>query len=965
MNEKQLKTETELVEQLLTLPNLDSKKRLLEENVSLLNDEVVRLLKEHADHFLRADIRKSLEIAGHLYYMAEITNKPLHKAMGLVLEADARSIGLGEYDLGIALYDEGVKIYQAHECILEQAWAQIGKVNALSYVGRYAEAVKIGNKIGQVFEANEKWRSLAQLTMNMGIVYGRWGKDIESLTMFDRAGEIYQQMGIEGKANWSLIQQNRAVALRNMGRFDESIAASEMAKDTLLQLSETVEAARAQQGLALTYFVRGRFNESLDILDHVRNVFLADDRKRDVMLTELYISDCLLQLRRFPDVIEKCQRVRNLFARMGSHQVEGLAIVNEAIAYAELRRYDDALVSLAEARRIFDEVGNEVRMASTDLESSAVLHCQARHAESLVLARECVAVFKSHGLPIEEAQALTVAARSALALKEYAQVHQFLFEALKMGEKLNIPTVKYQGRSLLGALALAQGDVETAQGEYELAIQEIERLRGRLMVEFRVSFLEDKESLYQDMVGICIDQGQFLRGLDFAERAKSRALLDLLAYRINLTIQPRDTADIPLVKELTRLRVERDRLYRRWESDSDSGERGWVSSQSVRHKAQQEVLVLETKITELWHRLLVHNADYAREAELWTVHTESAQPHLDKDTLLIEYFVIHGKLVIFLVTSKDVKARYVNNDLTKIQTLIQLFRLNLRRVPKCPPYQMPALTTNAKALLHRLYQLLIAPFENQLAGYSNLIIVPHGSLHYLPFHALYDGNSYLIEQYEISYLPSASSLHYCREARNVDNKRSIAVGNSNNGHLPYAVEEARTVANLLGGEVLLDEYTSITDIYQAVPDCRTIHFAAHGDFRPDNPLFSGMSFSDGWLTTMDIFNLHLKASLVTLSACRTGRNVVGGGDELLGLMRAFLSAGSATVVLTLWAVEDRTTAQIMEAFYRNMIINGEGKCEALRHAQLQLVRGGGYLSEYYDHPYFWAPFFLVGDTSRL
>ena len=97
-----------------------------------------------------------------------------------------------------------------------------------------------------------------------------------------------------------------------------------------------------------------------------------------------------------------------------------------------------------------------------------------------------------------------------------------------------------------------------------------------------------------------------------------------------------------------------------------------------------------------------------------------------------------------------------------------------------------------------------------------------------------------------------------------------------------------------------------------------LHLATHGDFRADNPLFSGLALADGSLTTLDCFNLRLRASLVTLSGCQTGRSVVSGGDELLGLTRALLSAGAASLVLSLWAVEDISTARLMEAFYRNL-----------------------------------------------
>jgi CHAT domain-containing protein len=144
-----------------------------------------------------------------------------------------------------------------------------------------------------------------------------------------------------------------------------------------------------------------------------------------------------------------------------------------------------------------------------------------------------------------------------------------------------------------------------------------------------------------------------------------------------------------------------------------------------------------------------------------------------------------------------------------------------------------------------------------------------------------------------------------------------------------------------------------------------VHLATHGDFRADNPLFSGLVLADGWLTTLDVFNLRLKASLVTLSACQTGRTVVGGGDELLGLMRAFLSAGASALVLSQWAVEDRCTAQLMQAFYHKLE-SGWTKGAALRYAQLQFIRPGETSDgDVYRHPYFWAPFFLVGNPGPL
>jgi CHAT domain-containing protein len=519
----------------------------------------------------------------------------------------------------------------------------------------------------------------------------------------------------------------------------------------------------------------------------------------------------------------------------------------------------------------------------------------------------------------------------------------------------------------MGILAHAQGDQRDALVEYDRAIRELERLRGRLMVEFRADFLEDKQVIYEDVVALCLDMEQPIQGLEYAERAKSRALLDLLAYRLDVSIQAREPRDGPLVEELLHLKAERDRLYRRWEVNEGFAVRGRTSSKEARSQVRQDVLALERHIEELWHTLLVRNADYARDAVLCQVRAEPIQPYLSPETVLLEYFIVRGELVAFLVTAEQVRARRLRVDLARVRHLIQLLWLNLRTVPLSTSSRLSGLASNARGLLRQLYGFLLAPLHDALSLYPHLIVVPHGPLHYVPFHALHDGREFLLERHLISYLPGASLLRYCRELRPAA-ADSVSIGHSYGGALPYTVQEARTVASILGGEAILEDKATPARLREMVANCRVLHLAAHGDFRPDNPLFSGLALSGGWLTTLDIFGLSLKASLVTLSACQTGRNVVAGGDELLGLMRAFLCAGVASLVLSLWAVEDRCTSELMEAFYKKLA-EGRTKGESLRFAQLQLLKRQGDQKDAtagaFCHPYFWAPFFLVGDTGSL
>jgi CHAT domain-containing protein len=133
---------------------------------------------------------------------------------------------------------------------------------------------------------------------------------------------------------------------------------------------------------------------------------------------------------------------------------------------------------------------------------------------------------------------------------------------------------------------------------------------------------------------------------------------------------------------------------------------------------------------------------------------------------------------------------------------------------------------------------------------------------------------------------------------------------------------------------------------------RFIHIATHGIFRRDNPMFSSIRLADSYLNIYDLYQLRLPAELLTLSGCGTGLSVVAAGDELLGLMRGLLAAGAESLLLSLWDVHDRTTAQFMASFYSGLQKHAD-KGLALRDAMLDLRKT-------HAHPYYWAPFVLIG-----
>ena len=958
--ENQLQSPQQLVESLLALPDLASQQQFLTAQLPYQDEtnqtEIAELLKSQSHQLMRADHEQCTAVITLIFHLAQQTQNPTHRAIGLLAKANYLAIGQTEYQEAVNLYNEAALIYEEERVPVKQAQSQIGKIFALSKLGQNEEAFSAGEFARQVFQEHEEWFLLAGLLMNLAIVRRRLGYDAEALLLLEEARALYKQLGKQGQPYLLGLEINRGLILRNLGRFEESIQAHTNAME-LGQLGQIVGAAQAKQNLALTYFVLGRYNEALALLDEAKDIFLSDDRYGHAMLVEIFTSHCLLQLRRFRDVLEKSELAYQLFSKASTPFEMGQVLLNRASAYCGLEEYEQALQTLGKAKPFFEEAGNPIALADTNLQVAAILLRKDEPETALQLAQECEPIFASQGLSVGQARACLIAAQAAIGANHLTEAQALIAKALSIGRVRELPALTFQGYHLQGLLAVKQNQPELGLAAYQKSIDELEQLYGRMMIEFRADFVADKSQIYEDIVSLCLDLDKPQLGLEYTERAKSRALQDLLALRINLSIEARNESDVPLVNELHQLRAERDRLYRRWETDEETGQRGETEDLlSSQQRVEQKVHNIEKRITELWHKLLIRNADYARDASLWQVRTEPIQPYLDEDTLLIEFYLVHGQLVAFLVSAHSIQAVKLQDGF--IQRLLQLFWLNLRAVPHSSEHLLDAQAKNAQGILHKVYEQLLAPLAAEIAPFRRLIIVPHGSLHYLPFHALHDGKQYLLEQHEISILPGASMLKYCQQAKS--NKTEFwAIGHSFNGRLPYTIQEAQTIANLWQGKVIIEDQATITKTSTIAQQSRVLHIAAHGDFRADNPLFSGLALADGWLTTLDIFNLRLGTSLVTLSACQTGRSVIGGGDELLGLVRGFLGAGAASLITTLWAVEDKSTAQLMEHFYTRLEA-GHTKGAALQEAQLKML-----CSHRYRHPYFWAPFYLAGHAGHL
>jgi CHAT domain-containing protein len=336
---------------------------------------------------------------------------------------------------------------------------------------------------------------------------------------------------------------------------------------------------------------------------------------------------------------------------------------------------------------------------------------------------------------------------------------------------------------------------------------------------------------------------------------------------------------------------------------------------------------------------------------------EEIRSSLAADAVLLEYYRARGRIYV-CVLGRNQLAIVPLGPMTEVRHLLRLLQFQLSKFRLGPRYVgafAEQLHEATESHLRQLHELLIAPVRDRLLGAAHLVVVPHDVLHFLPFHALFDGERYLIDEFSMSYAPSASVYRLCRTKPARSSGRALIMGVPD-ALTPFIADEVLAIAGVLPDpQVFLGPDATAAQLRRHGEESRYVHIATHGLFRRDNPMFSSIRLGDGPLSVYDLYELRLSAELVTLSGCGTGLRVVAGGDEQLGLVRGLLYAGARAVLLALWDAYDSSTADFMTAFY-GRLQKGWSKARAAQEGMRELRKQ-------YPHPFYWAPFTLVGNES--
>jgi CHAT domain-containing protein/tetratricopeptide (TPR) repeat protein len=553
-----------------------------------------------------------------------------------------------------------------------------------------------------------------------------------------------------------------------------------------------------------------------------------------------------------------------------------------------------------------------------------------------------------------------------------------------------------RARDLLWRAFLSQARAQRAVEQKELAVKSFEfaihHLEGLYLSLYvltessAVAFREACQVPYLELADLLIEQGEFRKAYELAEQARTRAMIGFLQAR-RMTGLPKKTGQDHELNELTQstVRLRAQLLFSRMSEEQQAS-------------LQNDIRDAEYKLREARLRI---EMGQSKDRMVWSqaakIKPLQGKLALDKRVML-EFFLGENRSFAWLISSDDISLEILPGK-KEIEAAVNACMDSMTAPPNNVFIEKDVAKLRGRA--ERLFSILFGRLSERILPGQKLIIVPDGVLHYLPFEALVHNGHYLLEDHEVSYLPSPGMLGLGQDStistgtedqmeflafgdpvfgpvqkapdkkesreRPEDIARQVRASRGYNlAPLPRTRDEVQYIASLFPPDrqhVYLGKDSTEKAVKQeSLRRYRRLHFATHSLIDEKSPSRSAVvltlnndSEEDGFLEVSEIAEMDLDCNLVVLSACQTGRGQLQSGEGIVGLSRAFLYAGARSVVVSLWNVNDISTGQLMKSFYQN-IITDAGNSAALREAKLKMLKGGRETR----HPYYWAPFIVVG-----
>lgn len=837
-----------------------------------------------------------------------------------------------EFAQAIPLFQQILELYPDSEWADEsQALLSASYYNLSNYEQAIQAADKFLIKYPDNQLANNILMTLVASYDQVAQTYQAQGNYPEAMNAYEQSLKVIRAR--DNRAGEGATLANMGVLYANQGRFTEALNSFQQALGILDDVGDWTTAGIALHNMGTVYEAQRRYPEASAIYQKALTVHRRVGNREGEANTLNSLGSVALEQGDYSDALEVLQQSLVIRQAIRDRAGESVTLHNIGAVYEKQGQYAEAMACYQQALAIKQEVRDRRGQGRTLTNIGFIHQIQEHYTEALDVYEEALTINREVGDPVGE----------AITLNNVAPIYQ------------------------------AQKLYPEALDTYEQAMTLLETLRANAGGEQgRASFIAKFNRLYARAIALYHQQGQNEQAFFTSERNRARSFLDSLVTD-HVLLNDNTAADLLVRERDTYNRRQALQAAIRQAKAAGTDVTKLESQLSAAEKAHQEALAAIAARSDQLAALTPGRSSQT------LLDVAGVQQRLETGTALLSFYTLEKQTLAFLITPDHfevvelpVSREQLTNQVSHLRDLLA--------------FKQPEAT---QAAAQELYQTLIPDFQSRLPTLpSRLLIVPHGPLHYLPFAALYNSTQakYLVEQYELVMLPSASVLPFITADRQPSSSdlTALVVGNPTPGDLtadflagadpvelpplPYAQKEAEAIAALYNIEPLFGADATESAVRRQAEQAGIVHLAAHGYYNPAAPLNSLIALapapqadgtsSDGWLTVGEVYGLNLKqADLVVLSACQTQLGELSAGDELVGLTRAFIFAGTPSVMASLWNVDDAATAHLMEKFYIHLRA-GMSKATALRQAQLDT------LADFPD-PYYWAAFTLSGDGGLV
>jgi CHAT domain-containing protein len=833
---------------------------------------------------------------------------------------------------------------------------------------------------------------LAEALRQQGVALFSRARYPEAWASYERTIEAARAAGderLEARAIWHMAQVRK-----NQGRYPEALKLNADARVRFSSIGDASYEMRAWMLEGALLDLTGEHRPAL--ASYRRALAMQNENEQNYGLIHSEMAISHKRLGEYEQARTLILRALEINRRIGFRNGEANALHQLAVLTAELGDYDRALAlsedSLAMVRELRDRRG-EVYVLGTlgalrwqredAARATAAFERQLELARELGISQPQVTALEGLGTIALAAgdypaarkrfdQALTIERASeggdegallvALAGVELRDsgapsAQRLASRALDLGRADQDPEIEWQARLVLGRAARASRDPNAALDHLRAGVDVVNSVRGSVLTDTgKVGYLDVRQDLFHELAGTLMQASRAMEALEAAESARGRAFSDLLASKARKS----DAAERPLFAQLR----ETEALLR---AQAASRPADPVLQAELTQTRAATLAKLDAQLTALREeRRELASLVVAEPVSAAEIRATAARLR----ATIVEYLVTQERLYIWVVQpSGKLFATDVPVDRARLRETVGDLHRQLNGLDAAA-LRDPA---PVRALLRQLHRWTVDPVAAHLprASDAHVVVVPHDVLLLVPFAALEDAGGHpLVARHTLLAAPSIATLRYTankkRGTTRLQGAKLLALADPVSpsdaamAPLPGARAEVRGISRHFAPQrrlTLEGAEATEANAKQLSMDKTILHFAVHGLVRDDRPWDSALLLSpgageDGWLRVSELFDLELAADLVVLSGCSTGSGKLS-GDGILGLGRAFIYAGTPSVLVSQWDVSDVSTAYLMERFYAELAA-GDSKAHALRAAQIATRKR-------YAHPALWAAFVLVGE----